>query len=361
MLRAVAACAVVYSHAYSRAERAWAIHIGRSIVDGIPAVTELGHFGVDLFFILSGFLMVRLHRDGFGRPGMCTEFFIRRLMRIVPIYWLLTTVGAALLFCAPQIFSYHKGIEWPWLLGCYSFIPWPMSDGFSSPLLGAGWTLDYEMYFYALFAIALSFRGGLRLLGCALTVSAIAGTVIIPRYPWLQLLTSPLLMEFVFGALIALYSSRVQPARQAAWGMLVLAIVLIAVGGAAYAHFPPAAIRAEPADWTRVWAWGVPASLLLACTLWLDCGCRSWAGKALVTVGDASYSIYLFQIFALPALADALRWIKVPAVLQVDVAIALLWLLACAAGVGFWACVERPMTNRLKSLLRPRTAALVTG
>lgn len=80
VLRAIAACAVVYSHAHSRAARAWQ---SESVIS--PEFVLVGHAGVDLFLVLIGFLMMYLHADAFGK-GIAGQFLRRRLIRIVPIY-----------------------------------------------------------------------------------------------------------------------------------------------------------------------------------------------------------------------------------------------------------------------------------
>ena len=228
VLRGIAACAVVYSHAYRRAERSWAADIGSSLVDPIRPVTQLGHFGVDLFFILSGFLMMHLHRDAFGASGAPIEFLRRRLKRIVPLYWFLSALGLALLWLAPALFTYHTEIEWRWVLGCFAFVPWPMADGFSEPIIGAGWTLEYEMYFYVLFTLALIFSEGFIALCSVLLGSVLLGLLLDPHHPWLKLLTGPLLIEFLFGMLVALTVHRLP--RRWVPALMTLAISAIALG-----------------------------------------------------------------------------------------------------------------------------------
>src|SRR6185369_12061084 len=136
VLRAIAACAVVWSHAYSRAHRIWPQN--SSILDGVYGLDSFGNFGVDLFFVLSGFLMAHLHANQMGANGAAINFIVRRIIRIVPIYWLLSSFGLLLLVAEPNLFSYHKGYEAGWVIGCFLFIPWPMYDGFNSPIIGAG-------------------------------------------------------------------------------------------------------------------------------------------------------------------------------------------------------------------------------
>src|SRR2546423_747067 len=201
-LRGIAASAVVFSHAYTRSNLTWTAQVAHSRLRAFHDLVWVGQFGVDLFFVLSGFLMMHLHRDQFG-CGASAEFLSRRIVRIVPLYWSLSTIGLVLLLIQPQLFSFHSSAEWRWALGSFLFVPWPNSVGLSAPVLGAGWTLDYEMYFYALFAIALLFRRGLVLLCGFLTASATAGILWHPAHPWAALATGPLLIEFLMGIAIA--------------------------------------------------------------------------------------------------------------------------------------------------------------
>lgn len=346
-LRGIAACAVVWSHSYARAERTWISEIGRSSIDAHPAIVQIGHFGVDLFFVLSGFLMTHLHRQDFGRSDVPREFLRRRITRIVPLYWLLSVGGLLALALAPALFSYHKAIEWGWMVGCFVFIPWPMSDGFSSPIIGTGWTLDYEMYFYVLFALTLLFRSGLRALFIGMCASVFVGLLLKPQHPWAHLLTGPLLLEFVFGVLVALSFQYLS--RTMAIISMGIAIPLILAGGSPYAS-------SSHQELTRVWCWGIPCAFLLAGIVRLAPSCRGRIGKSLVILGDASYSIYLFQVFALPVIAIALRYVKVTKVMPTDIGIAILWVMTCAAGVVCWISVEQPLMAFIRRSQNSRQA-----
>jgi len=102
----------------------------------------------------------------------------------------------------------------------------------------------------------------------------------------------------------------------------------------------------------RVVAFGIPAVLIVLGAVWSDLRCDGIAGRTLVTVGDGSYSIYLFQGFALPALGLGLKLVGLR--LPADVAILTLWLGATIAGMALWWIVERPMTNWLRGAVEAR-------
>lgn len=121
-LRAVAATMVVLFHAY--------VHLDvRNIIPGIPALVDAGRAGVDIFFVISGFIMVYISKDSFGKRGASRDFMIRRIIRVVPVYWFYTLLIASILFIAPRLFSEGKTFGLEHLAASLLFIPWQNSIG----------------------------------------------------------------------------------------------------------------------------------------------------------------------------------------------------------------------------------------
>src|SRR5437764_3885196 len=148
MLRGIAASMVVFVHLDVQLKR-----LGYASYDA----SWLGS-GVDIFFVISGFIMwVSVER----RPGMSAgEFFGNRLMRIVPLYWLVSAGVLCITFAAPQLL--HSTVfNAPHALASFLFLParHPLTGEFW-PLLVPGWTLNYEMLFYLLFAAAIAGANG---------------------------------------------------------------------------------------------------------------------------------------------------------------------------------------------------------
>jgi len=237
VLRAIAACAVVYLHASNRVALTWGARSALS-----ESIAYAGNGGVDMFFVLSGFLMAHLHRDQFG-AGASLRFFRRRVIRIVPLYWLLSAIGMIALLVAPELFSHVHTIDLPWVLGNFLFVPWPQPSGHMVHIVMVGWTLDYEMYFYVLFAVAMLFRSGLYLLTMAMCASVGIGMLLHPHHPWLQLLTSPMLLEFLTGVGLAVLVRRVRASARVGGVVLTIGVALLGMG--AVVHGP------------RLWSWGI--------------------------------------------------------------------------------------------------------
>jgi exopolysaccharide production protein ExoZ len=170
ILRAIAAYLVVFHHIQSH------------FVDNhsVAAVSNIGIIGVDIFFVISGFIMI-LTTSGEARSPL--SFWRDRLVRIVPLYWLATfsLVGLSLIGLAPT--GLH-GWDLQDLLASLLFIPEVRADGAGMPILFVGWTLNYEMFFYLLFGLALLLRNQLlsvvALTGLFLGL-AIAGRILRPR------------------------------------------------------------------------------------------------------------------------------------------------------------------------------------
>lgn len=143
MLRAAAAIAVVVYHMV----HAEGVHGGGVAVLGGPA--HFGYAGVDVFFVISGFIMATITAGKFGRAKFAVEFLCRRAVRIVPLYWLCTLAVAAVLALHPNALS--SEFENKSLIDSLLMIP--QAGG---PLLAVGWTLSYEIFFYAMAAIGLA-------------------------------------------------------------------------------------------------------------------------------------------------------------------------------------------------------------
>jgi exopolysaccharide production protein ExoZ len=214
ILRFIAALIVVLDHCE---------YVGGTIADRqkmsfyFPAFP--GRLGVDIFFVISGFIMVYISSDGKGWTTAPIEFFSGRWKRIVPIYLVATSLYVALFF-ASGVFTRWSS---PQYLTSALFIPYfDTTTDLPFPILSQGWTLNFEMFFYALFAISLSFsrRIALPSLSAAFVTLVLVGLAwnsisdqafvltpmphkpdfIIPRF-WLH----PIILEFLAGVLLAVY------------------------------------------------------------------------------------------------------------------------------------------------------------
>jgi exopolysaccharide production protein ExoZ len=161
---------------------------------------QFGAAGVDLFFVISGFIMWMVSRQTEATPS---TFVKKRLLRIVPLYWLVTIFLATCARLRPNLFPLDHPVTGHVPLSLL-IIPHLAPDGTLYPVVGQGWTLNYEMFFYFLFAVTLAWSRTYQfyalnalLLGCIL-----CGYLIHPSSPIGEAYTSPLLMEFFAGTYI---------------------------------------------------------------------------------------------------------------------------------------------------------------
>lgn len=264
-LRAVAALLVVLVHTANF------FHVNGHTV-------PIGRFGVDLFFVVSGFVMVATTRDmGSG------QFMARRIIRVVPIYWLATLVGA--------LYSFHGGFHVGFLvpfadfLRSLFFIPFENEGarGFVMPVVEVGWTLNLEMLFYLLFALSLWLPAALRIwaVGGALALLVVGAGTLGAGWPALAFYANSIVFEFVAGMAIAGYylQGRLKPSRYLLPAVLVLTV-------------PALVIWPDP---TGIGAldYGIAASAILWATLAFENWFRKAPSRFWLALGDASYSLYL--------------------------------------------------------------------
>ncbi|MGN5376034.1 acyltransferase family protein [Sphingomonas hankookensis] len=239
--------------------------------------------GVDVFFVISGFVMYYLMHDRFAQAGATATFLRRRVVRVVPMYWLFTTLVLAVGLATGAV-----DLPWTNILFSYLFLPGPVCGEYCFPVFTLGWTINYEMLFYALFAIALGFP---RRIGVAVVVGLIAGLIVMGQavpvsWSMLHFWGYPIIGEFLFGiGLAAGFLRGWRVSRGAGWALVAAGLVLATVSYQLdlYDHI-----------W-RLWTGGIPAALILGGAVF-GLEPRGAHGRwlaVLVVGGDASYALYL--------------------------------------------------------------------
>ena len=302
----------------------------------------IGGAGVDIFFVLSGFVIAFTGPLASPRPT-AAEFFWRRLSRVAPLFWLLSLPFLATAF---QTGTFN----WPQTIATFLF--WPAAGAaIVQPFLHQGWTLGFEMLFYSAVAVALAgekTRRNLAILALVWAALALASTA--SGWNPLRILGNPVFAEFAAGALLAAAWPRLKTAdlrfgaALAACAVVAFAIeALVGVGDVSWA----ATMENTNALW-RVAVFGVPASMLVAGAAIGERALRGRPVAFAAWLGDASYSIYLSQALSIPGLAIAWRallgetnpW---PEGLFLLVA-------GIAVGAATYALIERPIMRDLRRL-----------
>ena len=273
-LRAFAALAVVYSHIVIQVEpyQEWLV--------------KFGSFGVDIFFVISGFIMIYIAKPN-DTP---TRFFINRIRRVVPLYWFFTLLMGVILLLAPSLFK-TTVFEWDALIMSLGFIPHfsVAQPDVVWPIVAPGWSLNYEMYFYFIFAVSLMFAAQFRVLFIALVITAvfIAAHMIPSNGAFALFFRESMVFEFVLGMLLAVaWKKGFRLSSNVGWLLIGIGVVLL------FARLPL----------PRLFEFGLPSVLVVAGCLFVNI--KHYPTASLI--GDASYALYLSHIFTLGALRKVL-------------------------------------------------------
>src|SRR5471032_1330086 len=245
------------------------------------AFIDKGAVGVDIFFVISG-LVIFLSTEAKSLPP--ARFLLYRMCRIVPAYWLYTVLMALVVVFAQPVLP-DQTVDWSHFLLSLLFIPTQNPGGYGIyPTLNVGWTLNYEMLFYLLFAWALLFRLQVRLLIVAALLFAVCQAW--TGYGWIsQFYRSDIVYEFLLGIAIGMVYRK-------GWIRPGLWLPLLGIAGALLAiyHWP-----ASP----RALTWGLPSAVLVVACISME---RYFERSRLLKVmGDCSYSVYLMHVLVLSA------------------------------------------------------------
>ena len=289
--------------------------------------------GVDLFFVISGFIMT--YTTG-QRETTAAAFYRNRLIRVVPLYWLFTTLMFAVALALPHLLE-HTRADWLALVKSLLFIPFrKIGDDQITPILVQGWSLNYEMFFYTVFALALLVRSRRVALAIVLVVltACAAGRAARPSGTVLSFYTDSFAIEFGFGILVGIVypalPERIEAGiatTLAAIATVCLSLLCITWGNSLV---PPL-------------CYGLPSAALLLSAVWLEKGGWRFDHRVTTFLGNASYAIYLSHLFlCIPAQFAAQRAHLGP--LACAALIAVTGALSLAVGGAIHATIERPMT-----------------
>ncbi|MTH65265.1 acyltransferase family protein [Paracoccus sp. DK608] len=265
LLRGIAACMVVLFHVV--------LWLPQPAAGAEPVIYQIFHSwgksGVDLFFVISGFVIMT---SQMRKPRPVGTFLRDRALRILPLYWLVTLVFAALLLALPQLAGNQPDLTPARLLQSLGMVHFLLTGQF--PVVFVGWTLEYEALFYLLFAIGMAFLPLRYLplaLGAVLAAIYLAGGV------------EARVIQFAMGMMIAQLRLRTDH-LPFAWPLL-LAGLAVFLGSIRW-----------PNDDLRLLLWGIPSVMIVTALVFLP----QIRNRLANYLGNASYAIYLVQPLAIP-------------------------------------------------------------
>lgn len=304
----------------------------------LSAFSIFGISGVDLFFVISGFVMATITRGTFRKKSSLPLFLYSRAARIYPPYWVFSI---ALLVGHLQFPLLGDPQRWREIDVTRSLLLLPQEH---LPILVVGWTLVLELYFYLVVALSLLLpeRFFVRVLLIWAGV-VVAANLVFPGAALLVLY--PQTLEFIFGCLIA----RFVHAGHRRWGaaLFVVGAILLATLYAAYAGLRPAHL---PSAWERLVLFGFPSTLMVygACSMELSHAAR--LPRFLAIVGDRSYALYLTHVPVILAVDLLYNRIDTSGYTSPLAAVLFKAVAVSAAGFGGYVAIELPLHRAMRRI-----------
>ncbi|WP_231625142.1 acyltransferase [Novosphingobium sp. AAP93] len=314
-----------------------------------PLFWHLGDLGVSVFFVISGFIMMFTAGGDFARPGALGTFLAKRLIRIVPLYWL-----ATLLMFAMSGGWKRGAIGFSELAMSFLFIPYRgTNSGLIQPVLGQGWTLNYEMFFYVIFALALLFKDrigialmamffiGLPAVALATNVSGVhCGTAAV-------FYDNPIMLLFLSGVLVGWFYRQRPDALRLGYPFLLIGAILATDVIAA------AAMGSAVASPVFVTASRVLCVATVIVSVFATNVTEGAVERLSEIVGDASYSTYLFHTFVLAVMN---RTVPTDGAVHGTIFVVLAVIGANLVGHLCFRLLERPLNQILRPVFVLRSA-----
>ena len=283
-LRGLAALAVVIAHSFEHGK-----------LGGVPALFT-GRFGVEVFFVISGFVITLASGKGWFDPR---DFAIRRFMRVAPLYWLTTLLVGGLAIALPSIFR-NTSFDLSYFISSILFIPDPIpgTDDWR-PLFKLGWTLNYEVFFYAIVCAFFWCRTSLSRSICLISIMLLFVVIsfgIEIRSGIASFYFNLNLMPFIAGVVIceALRQTANLMARMADYTLILLLVAVASLYWALqfsheeYRTFPGHIALTSAAVMVVLTALSIEHVFSRSVSMW------SW-------LGNISYSLYLLHMFVVGA------------------------------------------------------------
>jgi peptidoglycan/LPS O-acetylase OafA/YrhL len=301
---------------------------------------EGGWSGVDYFFVLSGFIMVYVHRSAIGKKDQLKSFLVKRAVRIYPIYWIITLTVLCLFLVIPG-FADNQDLGLGHVIGSLLLIPQN-----EQPILVVGWTLIYELYFYFLFSIAiwLKPKHSVPILSTWLFVTILHFWKIVTfpnSFVWLALVFGGMNLEFVLGCMagyiVIKYNNKIGKYRWILFGIANLGYVIL-VMIASWGNI----------KFRRIPTFGVLAAMLIIAATSIDLKDSPKIPYLLIFLGDASYSIFLTHGPLISASTKILQKANLGKYFDGFFAPALLALFTVVVGCIFYSLIEKPLTVFLR-------------
>ena len=300
-------------------------------------IFNLGANGVPLFFVISGFVMVISSRKLINDKDGWKKYAVKRIIRIVPLYWLITTFKLAVMILSTGLIL-HSEIDFTNILKSYFFIPCINIDGETRPILGVGWTLNFEMFFYLLFTIALLVRiNTIIFSGIIMIALAVLSFFKTPAWPLvLNFYADPIVINFLFGMIAAvLITKKIKVQKPISITLIFLGLLFL---------FSPLQYYFKFNQSNTSLANALASFLIVYFSAQLEKESLVYTPKIILFFGMASYSLYLIHPVIIPLSPVILKKMGVINSLLSE---SLCVIFALVAGTISYYYFEKPITRIL--------------
>lgn len=297
-----------------------------------------GIFGVDLFFVISGFIMATITRGKFGIKKYAVKFIFNRATRIYPTYWFYTILALIIYLINPMWVNSSQGNQVDIFT---SFFLLPSS---TLPLVLVGWTLIHEIYFYLIFFLILllspekKMPAVILLWGIGILLFAIFFK---PHNPFTKVAFHPLTLEFIGGCFLSILFHKKK------WEMNLQIVIIFTFsillaslyGFNVYQNYTG---QSELTGFWRIIILGLPGLITVYCLINVEQH-GYVANSVLIKIGDASYSIYLSHIFTLSAIGRMWSIFSNDDVYDNIIVIPILFIIVVIVGIMSYNLIEKPL------------------
>ncbi len=307
--------------------------------NSLRSLFDFGDAGVQFFFVLSGFIIYYIHRVDVGRPSRVSTFFKKRVIRIYPVYILVTLLLTPFWAFIPEFGAwYHKEFS----AFVYSILLMPQSH---VPNLGVGWTLTHEMLFYLLFSLIIISRkwGGFILVNWFASIIAI--NLIVRKdlgFP-LSYFFSVNNLLFGLGILASIMVLRRRSGTDRGWLLVITGVLAFMVTGVGHNILNDQGLINSANSQLFILFFGLASFLVV-----LQSGSQSVERvlskrKWLNVIGAASFSIYLIHQPVISLFRKLLELVGLHGYLGESLVFIAAMIISVSAGVVMYYLVERPM------------------
>ena len=295
-----------------------------------------GRFGVDIFFVISGFVMYYVTLG--EKSGLSTiwVFLKHRIIRIIPLYWFLTFI-ALIVYIVLPISTYHGGE----ISIVKSFFLFPIDFPKEKYLIPIAWTLSYEFYFYLLFSITLLFSRHRGMIATSILLSLVSVGCYLQLshdHVLLRFLTNSLLLEFFYGILVVHLYQKIHTHK------ILFSIIFFILFTLSYTLY-----SMDFRTGYRGIDLGIPAIFLVLSFIMIETQIKRYLFNPMIHIGAASFSLYLIHPFVLTFFSLVYKRIGIHSELSEWVFILIMFAGSLVIGSLTYYFIEKNMTKYFRS------------